>query len=297
MKILITGANGQLGRCLADCSHASNHQFGLFDRAKLDITDRATVLSAVHDFQPDVIINAAAYTAVDQAESERHTAYLVNAHGVGNLARAANAAGAWLIHVSTDFVFDGHSGRPYRETDKTNPLNVYGLSKLAGETEAAEAHHHLVVRTGWLFSEYGKNFLTTMLRLAGSQKPLRIVADQLGTPTYAGDLAAALIQLSEIVVSHPHGPGLYHFNGGRTCSWFEFAGSIFDQAVQHKHLPQAPEVRAITTREYAAPARRPGFSAMDDSRLRALLSLPPASWEKVLPKVIAKALSNRLKTG
>lgn len=293
MKILVTGANGQLGRCLADWGHASGHQFGLFDRAKLDITDGSTVLSVVHDFQPDVIINTAAYTAVDQAESERHTAYLVNAHGVGNLARAANAVGAWLVHVSTDFVFDGQLTRPYRETDKTNPLNVYGLSKLAGETEAAEAHHHLVVRTGWLFSEYGKNFLTTMLRLAGSQKPLRIVADQFGTPTYAGDLAAALIQLSEIVVNHPHGPGLYHFNGGRACSWFEFARSIFDQTVQQKHLSQLPEITAITTEEYPTPAKRPGYSVLDDSRLRAILSLLPANWEVALPKVIAKTLNNQ----
>lgn len=284
MRVLLTGAGGQLGQCLQDRLAETGHDVLALSRTQLDITNADAVLSRVSAFAPAAIINAAAYTAVDKAESEPEEAWRINVEAVSHLASAANAVGALLVQVSTDYVFDGLSARPYCEADTPNPQTVYGKSKLAGECAAAGASKHLIVRVGWLFSEYGNNFLKTMVRLGVERDELSIVADQYGTPTYAGDLAAALIQL--IPANPPL--GIYHFSGGEICSWFEFAERIFAQAEAVLPHYRAPKISAIRSGAYPTPAKRPTYSVLSDGNLRAYLSSPTGDWGSAIDRVLVK---------
>lgn len=284
MNILITGADGQLGRCLQDCLRGSAHQWQALTRAELDITDAAAVKAMANKLKPEVIINAAAYTAVDKAETEQAKAWQINAHAVDHLAKAANDLDALLVHVSTDYVFDGSATAPYLESDPVKPLGVYGASKLAGELAAAEAKRHVLVRTAWVFSEYGNNFLRTMLRVGAERDELKIVADQVGTPTYAGDLAATLLRMAEASVEN----GIYHFSGGTPCSWYDFAETIFRQAVQLDGRYNAPSILPISTSEYPTPAKRPAYSVLDDSKLTQTLEDHSADWASAVTRVITK---------
>lgn len=286
MRFLIVGGRGQLGRCLVDCLGAADHEYLALGREGLDITDSGAVLASAEQYRPDVIINAAAYTAVDKAETEPDQAWLINSDAVANLAEAANAVGAQLIQVSTDYVFDGNSTRPYIESDPVNPLGVYGESKLAGEMRAEQAERFLIVRTAWVFSEYGNNFVKTMLKLADERERLSIVADQYGTPTYAGDLAATLIQMAVAGL----GSGTYHFSGGEICSWYEFAEFIFQRAEKISPEFKAPQLIPITTSEYPTLASRPAHSAMDNSRLKKLLPECAPDWKVALDQVIHRLL-------
>ncbi len=287
MRILVTGADGQLGRCLQDQLAQTQHTWIACNRASLDITDPLAVNAKINDFKPDVIINASAYTAVDKAESEEQAAWAINAHAVGYLATAANLVGARLLHVSTDYVFDGSACSPYKESDPVCPLGVYGASKLAGEQAAAIAKRFCVVRTAWVFSEYGNNFLKTMLRLAASRPELSVVADQIGTPTYAGNLAAALVAMAEKETPST----VYHYSGGHSCSWHEFAKAIF--AVAEKELASftSPNVHPIGTVDYPTPAKRPAFSVLDDSSLRRFLPGAVGDWQQALPLVIKRVVT------
>jgi len=285
MRILVTGADGQLGRCLQDQLGQTDHAWIACNRDSMDITDAQAVNTKIGDFKPEVIINAAAYTAVDKAESDEKTAWAINADAVGYLATAANMIGARILHVSTDYVFDGSATSPYKESDPVCPLGVYGASKLAGEQAAATANHFCVVRTAWVFSEYGNNFLKTMLRLAASRPELSVVADQIGTPTYAGDLAAALIGMAEEEIPS----GVYHFSGGRSCSWHQFADAIFGVAANELSTFTRPEVLPISTSEYPTPAKRPAYSVLDDSLLRSVLPNAAGDWVQALPYVIGRA--------
>ncbi|WP_261158343.1 dTDP-4-dehydrorhamnose reductase, partial [Serratia entomophila] len=242
MKVLLTGSKGQLGSCFCDRLPAGWDVLAT-DSDSLDITDLARVKQVVADYRPDAIVNAAAYTAVDKAETENELAARINEQGPKNLAQAAAEAGCRLIHVSTDYVFDGQAKAPYREADVTNPLGVYGKTKLDGEIAVAGAHPEaIIIRTAWVFSEYGNNFVKTMLRLAKDRDVLGIVADQRGCPTYAGDIAQAIIDLLQ---RRAEG-GVYHFCGDKEVSWSEFAEAIFAAAMAQGLLEKSPQVNGIT---------------------------------------------------
>lgn len=280
MKILLTGANGQLGRCLADKVSTADTVLSLGSQ-ELDISDLPSVIATVTEFRPDVIINAAAYTAVDKAENEPEQAAKVNAHGPENLALAAKQVSARLVHVSTDYVFDGNSNVPYLETDAVNPPGVYGESKLAGELLVKSIlPEAIILRTAWVFSEYGNNFVKTMLRLAKDRAELGVVADQTGCPTYAGDIAAAILKLIE---NNAPG-GIYHYCGDRSVSWAEFAQAIFAVGEKSGVLSRQPTVNFISTAQYPTPAKRPAYSVLSTDKIAEYF--PPSDWQAALTRII-----------
>ncbi|MFC3874681.1 dTDP-4-dehydrorhamnose reductase [Neisseria musculi] len=282
MRILLTGSKGQLGRCFKD-RLPEDWEVIAADSATLDITDAAAVLNMARSFQPDAIVNAAAYTAVDKAESEREKAFTVNGTAVHNLAAAARTVKARFIHISTDYVFNGLGKTPYTEASLPDPAGVYGKSKLAGELLALAAHpDSLILRTAWVFSEYGNNFVKTMLRLAAERSELSVVNDQIGNPTYAGDLAQAVIDM----LRSPAVPrGIYHFCGDKPVSWYEFAERIF-QTADHNPAFKTPVLRAINTEAYPTPAPRPPYSVLDCSRIRTESGIEPSDWQKALGRVV-----------
>ena len=247
MRTLLTGSKGQLARCFRD-RLPENWELIATDSTSLDITDTEAVRNMVQNFQPDAIVNAAAFTAVDKAEAHVGTAFAVNATAVHNLASAARACQARFIHISTDYVFDGTNKTPYKEQDYTNPQSVYGRTKVSGELLALAANpDSVIIRTSWLFSEYGNNFVKTMIRLAGERDNLSIVHDQTGSPTYAGDLAQAIITL----LQQPVAPrGIYHYGGNKSVTWYEFAQAIFQAAQQQAPNFRVPQLNAITTDQY-----------------------------------------------
>ncbi|MCI1030025.1 dTDP-4-dehydrorhamnose reductase [Pantoea dispersa] len=268
MRVLLTGAYGQLGRCLLDRVPAEWVLLAC-GSAELDITDRPAVERVVKKFRPDVIINAAAYTAVDKAETDRIRAMKVNAIGPENLAIAAHQQGARLIHLSTDYVFDGSKKTPYTESDLPCPINFYGLSKWEGEKRVFSVlPDAVVIRTSWVFSEYGANFVKTMLRLAETRSEISVVNDQFGCPTYAGDLAQAIITLA----SRAEAAGVYHYCGDVAVSWCEFAQAIF-VAAQRDVL-----VKGIGSAQYPMAAARPVNSVLNTVRIAAL-GVEASDWQ------------------
>ncbi|MGG2140212.1 dTDP-4-dehydrorhamnose reductase [Symbiopectobacterium sp. RP] len=281
MRVLLTGANGQLGRCFQDRLPA-DWQILATDSAELDITVLAQVTATVSAFKPDAIVNAAAYTAVDKAESEVELAERINAAGPANLADVVAQHGIRLVHVSTDYVFDGNASTPYTEASPTNPLSVYGITKLAGERAvSAAAPDAIIVRTAWVFSEYGNNFVKTMLRLGKDRDALSIVDEQRGCPTYAGDLAQAIIAL----LQQNAAGGIYHYSGDKEVSWFEFAQAIFAVAVQKAVLSKAPTLTPITTAQYPTPAHRPTYSTLAGNKIKAL-GITLSDWQSALRKTL-----------
>ncbi|WP_067584340.1 dTDP-4-dehydrorhamnose reductase [Endozoicomonas ascidiicola] len=268
MKILITGSHGQLGRCLQDRVSQYDVDVVAADADVLDITDESAVAAFIHQQQPNLIINAAAYTAVDKAETERELAIQVNEVGPANLAKGCAELDIPIIHVSTDYVFDGLGMTPYRPNGCTAPQSVYGETKLAGETAVTFATaKHVIIRTAWVFSEYGNNFVKTMLRLAGERDTLTVVADQYGCPTYAGDLADAILKIvAEIQKDSGWSKyGTYHFCGEEATSWHGFARAIVALSCQKKMLEQKSAVLPIATKDYPTPATRPEYSVLDCS--------------------------------
>lgn len=260
MKILVTGANGQLGRCLQDVLVNTDHEVFALDRAGLDIGDAEAVNQVIGQHQPQVIINAAAYTAVDKAESEPELAARINTLGPENLAKAAELHQALLIHISTDYVFDGNKTSPYTEEDATNPQGIYGQTKLDGE-HAVQQHcsRYVILRTAWVFSEYGNNFVKTMLRLGKERDELSVVSDQIGCPTYAGDIARACLNvLQEDTLAY----GIYHYVGQEVCSWYDFADKIMDLGHKYQIIGTKPKVVAIGSDSYPTPAKRPKYSVL-----------------------------------
>jgi dTDP-4-dehydrorhamnose reductase len=259
MRIVVTGAMGQLGQDLVKVLSENQHEVFSFSRDEMDVTCMDTVRKAIHESQPDSIIHTAAYTNVDQAESNEDQAYLVNAYGCRNLAIVAQEVQATLCYISTDYVFDGQGNTPYKEYDQANPLGVYGKSKFAGEELIKSlSSKYFIVRTSWVYGLYGNNFVKTMLRLAQEKEELSVVSDQIGSPTYTVDLAhflACLIQTEKY--------GIYHASNTGTCSWYEFAKAIFEEAnIQINVLP-------VTTKEFPRPAPRPEYSVMDHLAIRA----------------------------
>ncbi|OHR73097.1 dTDP-4-dehydrorhamnose reductase [Neisseria sp. HMSC70E02] len=285
MRTLLTGSKGQLARCFRD-RLPENWELIATDSTSLDITDTEAVRNMVQNFQPDAIVNAAAFTAVDKAEAHVGTAFAVNATAVHNLASAARACQARFIHISTDYVFDGTNKTPYKEQDYTNPQSVYGRTKVSGELLALAANpDSVIIRTSWLFSEYGNNFVKTMIRLAGERDNLSIVHDQTGSPTYAGDLAQAIIAL----LQQPVAPrGIYHYGGNKSVTWYEFAQAIFQAAQQQDPHFKIPQLNAITTDQYPLPAPRPAYSIMDCQKIENECGIKASDWQKALNEIIGK---------
>jgi len=261
MRILITGAGGMLGADVHTAARTAAHETIALTRSELDITDAGAVRAAVGDARPDVVIGCAAWTNVDGAEREPEAAHAVNGPGAGNVAAAAAACGAWTIHVSTDYVFDGAKRTPYLESDPVSPLSQYGRTKLAGERAVAEhaPGAHTIVRTAWLFGAHGPCFPKTMLRLAAERDELTVVGDQIGCPTFTGHLAAALVGLAE---QRERTAGVVHLAASEECSWCEFAQAV----IERSGAPAATRVRPITTAEYPTPAPRPAYSVLRTER-------------------------------
>jgi dTDP-4-dehydrorhamnose reductase len=283
MKVLVTGGRGQLGRAVARRGAVHGHSVASPDVDELDICDSASVERALAASSPDLVINAAAYTAVDKAETERELAFKVNRDGAGVLAEACRAARVQLLGVSTDYVFDGTGTTPYREDHPLGPLGVYGTSKAEGEAEIRN-RGGAVVRTSWLFEAKGPSFVHTMLRLAKDRPLLRVVADQQGCPTWADDLADALLALAPKATAG----GVYHFCNDGVTNWHAFATAIIDEGRRLRPLA-CERIEAITTAEYPTPAKRPAYSVLDTSNIRALGIVPP-SWHPGLAQVVAEIL-------
>lgn len=263
MKVLLTGANGQLGRCFQDLI-PNDWQLIATDSDELDITNQHSVNEFVQLHRPNIIVNAAAYTAVDKAESEVDIADKINAQGPYYLALASASIAARFFHVSTDYVFDGSNSTPYKEADKTSPLGVYGKTKLKGEQLSQQANPQVtIIRTAWVFSEYGNNFVKTMLRLAKERDELNVVNDQFGCPTYAGDLAACIITL----IKQNSQSGIYHYCGNESMSWYDFANKIITIAYKQKKIAKLPHLNGISSLEYITPVKRPSYSIMDTSQI------------------------------
>ena len=283
-RILITGGSGQVGHCLKAQLEGCT-ELSVPDSSALNIADRRSVRQAVETFRPDYIINAAAYTAVDKAESDAERAFAVNRDGARHLAEAAEVVGAAMLHISTDYVFDGTGGAPYDEAVQTAPQNIYGASKLTGEQAVLTACRRAVVmRTSWVFGAHGQNFVKTMLRLGRERDSLGVVADQYGAPTAAADIAAALIT---IVRRHTPGQlaeraGIYHYCGSPYASWFEFAETIFAEAAAQGVLVKIPAVKPIATADYPTPAKRPADSRLDCGKIRAVFGIGPCDWHSAL---------------
>jgi dTDP-4-dehydrorhamnose reductase len=282
MRVLLAGANGQLGRELQHCKPGDVELLAL-GSSDLDICEAEVVAARVSGFRPQVIINAAAYTAVDRAESEQEAAFAVNGQGAANLAAAACTVGAYCIQVSTDFVFDGAQSRPYLPTDRTNPLGGYGASKLAGEQMVLAAYSEGValVRTAWLYSAFGNNFVTAMLRLMGERDSLRVVADQVGTPTWGRGLAEALWRMCCVQPK-----GIYHWTDAGVASWYDFAVAIQEEGLGCGLLDREIPIQPINTVDYPTPARRPAYSVLDKTGTWAALGMQSVHWRVALRRML-----------
>ncbi|MCO6441632.1 MAG: dTDP-4-dehydrorhamnose reductase [Nitrococcus mobilis] len=281
MKVLVTGANGQLGRALVRQAPAGV-QLLAHGHDELDVTQPQSV-PRVLTMEPAVIVNAAAYTAVDQAETERAAAYAVNARGAEHMARAARELGCRLVHISTDFVFDGVQGRPYTPESKPNPLNVYGASKLAGE-QAVQAikPDALILRTAWLYGEAGSNFVHSMLRLMHTRAELHVVDDQIGTPTAVAGLAQCIWRAIEGRLS-----GIQHWTDAGVASWYDFAVAIRQTAMSLGLLHRSVAVLPVPSSAYPTAASRPAFSVLDKTAIWHALALTPAHWSTALADTLA----------
>lgn len=284
MKVLITGKNGQVGSCLvSQLSNMTEINFLALSREELDITNAEQVSKMVNEYKPSIIINAAAYTAVDKAESEVELANAINNLGPKNLAKAAAQVNAAIIHISTDYVFAGNKEGLYTETDEVNPQGVYGQTKLAGEQSVAqECDAHIILRTAWVFSEFGNNFVKTMLRLAQTRNTLGVVGDQFGGPTYAGDIAKTIVSIAQQLQQCSTKFGVYNYSGYPHVSWEEFAKEIFAKALSQLEVDTPVTVNAISTSEYPTPAKRPANSKLDCNKIKTNFSIHPSDWKAAL---------------
>jgi dTDP-4-dehydrorhamnose reductase len=292
MKLLVLGAAGQVGRELCRAAWPPGTSIAAADRAEIEIADRNAVFAAIERERPDVVVNAAAYTAVDRAESEPDAAWAANCTGPANLAAACRETAIPLVHLSTDYVFDGAKIEPYREDDPVNPLGVYGKSKEAGDRAIREAlPEHVILRTAWVYSAHGHNFVKTMLRLGAERPVLRVVADQTGSPTSAADVAAAIRQVVRQLQAGNAKWGTYNFTGAGAVTWHGFAEAIFELAAPWRD--PSPRVEAITTAEYPTPARRPANSVLDCTCIGKSFGIIPRAWQEALAEVIHELFGYR----
>lgn len=265
MKILVLGCKGQLGQCLNDQLLNTVYDVVYTSRDQINIVDFVATKNQILGYSPDVVINATAYTAVDKAEDDQEMANIINHLAVENIAAICDELGCWLVHVSTDYVFDGMSKFSYREDDHPNPQGVYGVTKLNGELAVKSfCSKYIIIRTAWVFSEYGDNFLKTMLRLSDEHDELRVVSDQIGCPTYAQDIANAIVRVIPVLMTG-HASGTYHYAGSKPCSWAGFAEAIFTEAVALNFMARSPKVTMITSDEFPTRAKRPTNSMLDSS--------------------------------
>ena len=288
MRILLTGSKGQLGRCFRD--RLPDHwELIAADSATLDITDAQAIENMVQSFQPDAIVNAAAYTAIDEAEKENEKAFAANSTAVHNLATAARRFKIRFVHISTDYVFDGESKAPYAETDSPCPKSVYGQSKLAGELLALAANpSSLILRTSAVFSEYGRNFVKTMLKSATDCEEFHIADDQTTAPTYAGDLAQAIIQLLQQSAA-PR--GIYHFCGNQPATNYELAHAIFQTASTHNPAFKPPKLSHLDSQNSSTLAPRPIYSVLDCHKIQDEFNIQLSDWQKALDTIVPALLS------
>ena len=288
MNILVTGANGQLGTSLQNITHNTGHNYIFTDVAELDITDINAIRVAVEREDIQVIVNCAAYTQVDRAESDPSTANLINHEAVRNLATVARQYNATLIHISTDYVFGGNrNNKPCTEEEPTNPTGVYGVTKLAGEKAIIESGcKHIIIRTAWLYSPYGKNFMKTMCDLTANRELVNVVFDQVGTPTFAHDLALAIRFIIDSQQLHKH--GLYHYSNQGVCSWYDFAHAIASLA-HHNNCKVMP----CHSSEFPSPVERPAYSVLDKTKFIKTFDLDIRHWYDALQEAIALTLSQQ----
>ena len=283
MSILLLGAQGQVGQALVAplTSLSALGPVVAVGRQQLDLTDLAAIAAKIQSLRPQLIVNAAASTAVDKAESEPDLAYRINAEAPAVIAQSAAECGAALIHLSTDYVFSGQVGSPRCETDTTGPLSVYGKTKLAGEDAVRQAiAQHIILRTAWVYGAQGnRNFLKTMLRLGNAQSEVSVVADQVGSPTWASDLAGAIAQLSKTVAAEP---GTYHYTNSGVASWYDFAIAIFQEAKALGIPLKVQRVNPITTADYPTPARRPTYSVLNCQKVTRVLGHAAPHWRRSL---------------
>jgi dTDP-4-dehydrorhamnose reductase len=278
MKILVIGSKGQLGCCLADQLSDAGYEVIFTSRAEIDIADLASTKAKITVLSPTIAINASAYTAVDKAENDQYEAEKINHIAVNNIASTCSEIGCWLIHISTDYVFDGAASHPYGEDAETNPQGVYGDSKLKGELAIqASGCKYLIIRTAWVYSEYGNNFLKTMLRLGADRDELRIVGDQIGCPTYAQDIAKSIVSILSCLDLKGSSSGIYHYCGDEPCSWYDFARAIFAEAEIHG-LKSPSNIKSITMAEYPTLAIRPAYSVLDCTKIENVFGVTRSNW-------------------
>ncbi|HOL65749.1 MAG TPA: dTDP-4-dehydrorhamnose reductase [Accumulibacter sp.] len=298
MRILLTGKNGQLGFELTRTLAPLGDIFAV-DVAECNLADEQSIRRLVHDLQPAVIVNAAAYTAVDKAESESAVARAINAEAPGILGSEAAKIGALLIHYSTDYIFDGNKPEPYRENDQPNPQNTYGSTKFAGELALASANpHHLILRTSWVVGVHGSNFAKTVLRLAAERDTLSIVADQIGAPTSASllaDVSAHLVRQYQREGSKGYPFGTYHVTAAGETSWYDYARFVLTRAIDSgKNIKVQPaDIKPISTREYLAAAKRPANSRLDTTLFRETFGLLLPNWQLGLDHILQQVLHNK----
>lgn len=287
IKVLVTGSNGQLGCELQLLARVHPEiLFSFSDIDTLDLTNQQAVKDFFSGNEFDFCVNCAAYTAVDKAETEKGNAFKINAEAAGYLAEACRANKTILIHISTDFVFDGNSSKPYKEDDHVNPLSVYGASKLLGEKNVLSKYSHVVlIRTSWLYSSFGNNFMKTMTRLGKEREEISVVYDQVGTPTFAGDLAQVILKI--VLIEKKNIPfGIYHYSNEGVCSWFDFASEIM------KISGLDCKVKAIETKDYPTPAKRPAYSVLNKRKIKETFELEIPHWKDSLKKCIELLQAN-----
>ncbi|MDB2448191.1 dTDP-4-dehydrorhamnose reductase [Gammaproteobacteria bacterium] len=286
MKILVLGSKGQLGQCLNDQLAITEHDVVYTSRGQIDISEFEVTKTQILEILPDIIINASAYTAVDKAEEEHQAADCINHLAVANIASICNQLDCWLIHISTDYVFDGNSEVPYKEDNPTNPQGVYGESKLNGEVAIeASGCKYLIIRTAWVYSEYGKNFLKTILRSGANHDELSIVGDQIGCPTYAQDIAKSIVSILSFLDLKESSSGIYHYCGDEPCSWYEFAVAILQEAEVHG-LKTPSYIKSIMTDDYPTPAVRPAYSVLNSDKIESCFNVTRSNWRDGIKIVI-----------
>ncbi len=286
-KILVTGANGQLGSEIKELAvNYPNFEFVFTDIAEFPLDKATEIITNFKAIQPDIVINCAAYTAVDKAETDQEVADAINHLAIGTLATLCQETGAKLVHVSTDYVFDGTSPIAYKEDDQPNPKSVYGVTKLAGEIACSKNNpESIIIRTAWVYSKFGNNFVKTMLRLMTERDTLNVVNDQVGSPTYAADLAQVILTILD---SNKWEPGIYHYSNAGEISWFDFAVAIKEIA------QKSCEVNGIPAANYPTPAERPAYSLLDKSKIKAVYGIEPLDYKESLKIMMQRLDDNRL---
>ncbi len=294
MKLFVVGKTGQLARALAECNGHSGLNIVAFGRPDVDVTSPETVANVIQREAPDVVVNAAAYTAVDQAESEPEKAYAINATGAGHVADVCSRLKCPLIHISTDYVFDGEKTEPYLENDRALPQSAYGNSKAAGEELVASVcRRHVILRTSWVYSPFGKNFVKTILRLAAQQSDLKVVEDQVGNPTYAPHLAEAICAIAERIVSDPNTVtwGIYHATGSGDASWYDVAHAVLATARELNGATAA--VHPIPTSDFPTPAKRPTNSRLSCDKLAQNFGVRLPDWKRGVHECVTRLVTEK----